>query len=468
MSVAPTNKPDSDKIRFDIQASNVWQPDVIGDNTPQTASVVTRSEMLLMDCEGETALPEDIYIYMEEEDCPTVIDTCVMTKGDGDPVALYGIYAYHTTDAESLFMNNLPFYSNGTYQNQDSYFWPGTGTMQFYVYSPYDESSEDNYSINNVNGTLSISYTVPTTIADQKDLMAGVSAQIEDYQVDPVSINLQHLLSKIQVKKSTDCGEIVAIALNGVYNTGTYTLKGTNLGWSVATSATNPKSNYTQGTTEGTTTTALGINSENIVGAPMYLLPQTLPEDATIQVRIRVPKSTDDTGDDRYYTLTKNLSDLTSVWNSDKMYTFVISTPEEIEIEISDNVVLVGENVVKKDLVIKNVGMSAAYIRATITGAWMLDSDDKSFVVANWDSENDGVFEDLCPDSHWVKGTDGYYYYKGLVERGTTLEPLFDSYTLTAEAPMAKAYLEMNIYVQAVLPGDVESSWPVAANAINL
>lgn len=434
-------------VRFDIKASTVWQPDVIGDDAPQAKPLPAKSVALLMDCEDESAPLEDIYVYMVEEDYPAEKSAQVVTKA-GEPQALYGICArYSEADdmsGASMFMNNLPFYSDGTYKDQDSYFWPGKGYLKFYAYAPYNEA--DSYIEFDNDGNPFIACTV----SGDKDMMAGSSEIIANYSTSAVEIQLTHLLSKIQVKTgSIPEGEIAAFAVKNVYSSGTCSLEDNGYSWSID----DDTDDYVQ--SASASGAVLPADSQTkVVGDPMFLLPQDLPSEAVLEVQIKVID-----GDCvRSYVLTKKLSDLgITRLNPDKMYSFIISTPEEVKIEISDEVEMEGEYVVKKNLVIKNVGMSSAWFRATISGAWMLDYNGKTFVIANW-QESDGEFEGLCPDSHWAKGRDKFYYYKTEVQRGEELVPLFEKYKLTAHAPIANAYLELTVYVQALT--QPELFWP--------
>ena len=211
ISETPAQEQASDLVRFDIKASNVWEPDIIGDDAPQAKSSSTRSAALLMDCEDEGAPLEDIFVYMVEEDYPAEEVVYADTKATS-PEALYGIFARYSeaedmSDA-SMFMNNLPFYSDGTYKDQDSYFWPGKGYLKFYAYAPYNEA--DSYIQFDKDGNPYIACTV----WGDRDMMAGASQVVANYSTDAVQIQLNHLLSKIQIKAgSIPKGEIVGISI---------------------------------------------------------------------------------------------------------------------------------------------------------------------------------------------------------------------------------------------------------------
>lgn len=215
-------------------------------------------------------------------------------------------------------------------------------------------------------------------------------------------------------------------------------------------------------------------------------MPQQLGEDAEIVIKMTVisenPTYQEEEGSQETrnnpYTLSVKLKELVSVWKPNKKYTYVVSTPEEVKVEVTDEVNYEGDYPVKENVVIKNTGLSAAWIRVSVLGAWMVDKQDtegntKQLVVDEWknngNDEDDGLFvwpscgkpSELTTNAHhWRKCSDGYFYYMKEVPRGETLKELFTSYKLTADAPMADAYLELTILAQAILPADRDHIWP--------
>ena len=156
-------------------------------------------------------------------------------------------------------------------------------------------------------------------------------------------------------------------------------------------------------------------------------------------------------------------------------YTYVISTPEEVEVSVTDEI----EGNVKKNLRITNSGMSSAYIRAAITGNWVIPGGDEpsedDVIVADW-TDADGTFEwgdkiytdaaTAKANNGWYRHTDGYYYLLDPVAKGAQAETLFKTYTLTS-SPVAGAVLDLTILVQAVLPADMPYAWPDIYNILN-
>ena len=516
----PEKKPEtSDIIRFGINMFNNWLPDNIGEDALESATKsegATYSESLPMDClEGEGPATE-IHMYMIEEELPPVIDT-VETKADATtPDYVYGLYAfqmqtsavnssspeYAGTSAQAFNgMSNLGLTEDGqTYYGGDKY-WPGDAWwLKFFIYSPYHSASDANLTLSTVannDPTPKFIYTVPTTVAEQHDLMSGTSSLIQGSVTNEVAINMEHILSQIQVKAGTlDEGKIMSIAFKNIYNKGerimitpdgngsSWTLLPETAGAADLSIADYTKSFGTQGIDVSTIT-----SSNNELVAPMYLLPQTLSDAATIEVVMKV-ESTDPTSDvtrENTYTLTKSLKAFVATWAPNKKYTYVISTPEEVEVEVTDVVDNSGAYPVKRDLQIKNTGLSTVYVRASVVGNWVMPNDtpefDDDMIVAEWqtvadatkgkvpDGEfvyNGGTHAPKLPEStigDWIY-INGYYYYTQPLTSGLVAPPLFDSYTLTANPPMANAVFDLTIVAQAVYHTDVALVWPVTKDNI--
>ncbi len=487
------NATKSDVVTFNISTSKTWEPDIIGDGVESEAgktsevgdNIQTRSESFPLNCEGGEFPEELLFMYMLEEDCPPVVDSLKrVTRTDGNKESNNdtGIYAIHNNN--TLFMDNVRLYNDGTYSGEVKY-WPGSGTLKFYAYRPYSSTVTGlSVSTETVESATKpkFTYTVPDAAANQRDLMAGVSA---DYNGDlsgntngEVGITISHLLSQIQVKVGAmDVGTIKSVKIKGVNNYGTRTIGDDN--WSDVSGA----ATYVVYEADNLNDDS-GINVSSAggkqVGSLLYLMPQTLPENATIEIMLKTTRET--------YTLTQTLKQFVATWKPNKKYTYVISSPEDVEIEVTDEVVYEGTNPVKQNLKIKNVGLSEAYIRVAMVGNWVVPknpaatiSDEPTVVndqtqVEIRDSwkDTDGVFEglagaeNLAQGDHWYKGSDGYYYYMKPVARGEEIPGPFTKYTLTASAPEAGAYLELIVAVQAVYPADAPLMYQSNPEVLNV
>ena len=510
----------SDIIRFGINMLNNWLPDIIGENAPDAATKsqgAKYTESLPMDClEGEGPGTE-IHMYMIEEDIPPVVDTVDTKAGETTPDYVYGLYAYQVPNSAvntdnpvydgskaSVFndMNNLGLTADGeSYAGGDKY-WPGSAWwLKFYLYSPYHAVKDDYFKISEVTGEPKFTYTVPTDIASQYDIMSGTSALINGSNTSEVEITFSHLLSQINVKAGTlDEGTIHYIKFTNIYNQGDRIMAtlDNDGGWTLLPVDGPTKTDYVHTYGDG------GIPVSNFHGGdiyiskdetqpikPMYLLPQTLSDDATIEIKLTVSSpDPNNEGQSRTqeYVLSKKLSDFIGEWKPNKKYTYVISTPEEVEVDITDEITYTAEGYPKKEnLVIKNNGLSTVYVRASIIGNWVMPDEDEEYdddlSVAPWQQVNDAAEGKVADGSFVYNGgqgpklpdTDGstignwiciggYYYYTKPLTSGQEIsgsEQLFTSYTLTAQPPMANAVFDLSILVQAVYSEDVTIGWPV-------
>lgn len=475
----------SEVITLEIDSSVEWAPDVIGgpaspDGQVGTKSVQTRSESLLMDSEGgENTM---IYMYMVEEDCPpAVMGRTVATKADGEGQKNdFGVFAFRSDSeeyvgnpdaADAVFMDNINYATYGKDDNNPPLYWPGSGTwLKFFAYTPYSENVEGLTAEAKGNQAL-FSYTVPTEISKQTDLMDGTSLNISGDITDAVSISLTHIMSQIKVKAGTlDEGVITSISFRNIYSTGDRIMASAD-GWTTDPSVT---ASYEQEFNPG-----IRPSSGTEIGQAMYLLPQTLRDDALIEIKMSVSSKEPFYGTDRIneYTLTKRLKEFVEVWEPDKIYTYVISTPAEVEVEVTDKV----EGNVKSDLHIMNTGLAASYIRVAIAGSWVIPNETETYeddvIVADW-TDADGEFvwcmDNIYPtvqlahdNKGWYKHTDGFYYYMVPVPRGAETAKLFETYTLKS-SPVAGAVLDLTILAQAVIAEDASIVWPAFAVAANL
>lgn len=127
---------------------------------------------------------------------------------------------------------------------------------------------------------------------------------------------------------------------------------------------------------------------------------------------------------------------IVNTFNPSKVTTAVIENGSETEYD--NDVVPVNA---KSNVKIKNTGDTEAYIRAAVIVTWKkietVDGITKESVYAQAptasDYNIDWTFDDNSPT--WVKGNDGYYYFKEPVKPGETTDVLINSCSVTGTAP---------------------------------
>ena len=475
-----------------------------------------RSEMHLMDCDTPDATIGDVYIYMVEEDISDQIspESEVLTRSEqaeGESQTaespIYGVFAYQgpgnapnsytPTDDVSKFteVDNLGLYSDGKYVGQDDgleIYAPGIGKwLQFFIYGPYTAAVNPTESLNPVlkeNGKFPYyEYTATPELVKTTDLLFGGSSPIngdlnttDAGETPPVELTLSHILSKINVKATFPFETVVtSIRIIDVKNKGTYTYSEEESVWAYRWGLTDDKETYNL--YENTTYDNVLNNEFSTTVHPetINVIPQTIGANAKLEIVVKAVSPDPMTANEnrsQTYVLTKKLAAISTEWLPNKQYTYNIVTPEEVQVQVTDNLTRNNLNQpVKENLSIQNTGLAPAYIRASINGNWVLPNDTEDnyaddYIVAAWDPTAEGTYvwgadnnnqePSTTATTGWRKHSDGYYYHLNPVLPGKKTAKLFDSYTLTVKPPVANAVLDMAIIVQAVYPSDVTIVWP--------
>ena len=167
--------------------------------------------------------------------------------------------------------------SGGTYGFNPPYFWPDeTYNMAFFAYAPYDE---DGTIFSKKKGIPTLTYSVPTDIKEQKDLLACWRKDVDGNKRDTVKLSFSHLCTAVKFKVGEGLeNAITSISIKNVYGSGTYSVADAK--WT------------TNGKADDTYTLAIE-DSENTPqdtelteGENTFMMiPQTLPQDAEIEVK---------------------------------------------------------------------------------------------------------------------------------------------------------------------------------------
>ena len=159
-----------------------------------------------------------------------------------------------------------------------SYYWPGAGrNIRFFAYAPYGGQGivlSDKTSA----GTPSITYTVPTDVVDQQDLLVAATSGMAGNTAAAAPLSFAHALTAVRFTTGDDMmsGRITKITLKGVYGSGSHTMGSDS--W-----------NGYGATTDFSQTLAAivdGAANQEVtpVAATFMMLPQTLPSGASIEV----------------------------------------------------------------------------------------------------------------------------------------------------------------------------------------
>lgn len=424
--------------------------------------------------EGYTfILSMEEYDGIEEAPAP-VVTTKSYHKIPDDDVLDMGVYAYITKKGEEtvapeydgsksvdFMVAQFVDISNG-YSYSPVKYWPGAGYwIDFFAYRPYidniNKGSAPYLVIDASDKEPEMSYTVPKDIDHQVDLLASSVGTLDGNHKQKITFRFSHLLSAVKFKVGSIPATIVEVALNGV------ALKGNSA---------EMKSDGAWTSIEGTedfVQSGLSVSGKEDagkqIGKTFYMLPYTFPDDAELSITIRFDAPSDDTNHSYHeYTLKAPLNEFCDEWEQGKTYTYTITTPEEVDLEIDED--FIQHSSVKENVHFINTGLAAANIRATIVGYWVVKSIvngvEEECIIAAWNPEDDGTFEGL-PGTGWTKNdSDGFYYYGPSVPSQEKTANLFDSYTLKGNPPAVGAELVLTIVGQSVMSGYEGQSWSTA------
>lgn len=153
----------------------------------------------------------------------------------------------------------------------------------------------------------------------------------------------------------------------------------------------------------------------------------------------------------RQIDFTKVLAANGTQWKAGELYTYTL-TINDVDVEVVEDEFTNDEDTEKTNVKAKNTGNCNAYIRAAIVANWY----DLSERIVNvpWNLTDElAHFTDLATDaSNWVKGADGFYYYKLQVKPGqNTNGLLFNKYTTYhCDKYNGTTHLKMTIVAQAI------------------
>lgn len=233
----------------------------------------------------------------------------------------------NTASNEALtYIDGDIYTKNGEeFTTPDVYLWPGSGTLKFDAFA----NLPDDVMINRNNDIVtSITYTTPTDVASQKDIVYA-SASVQGDYGKTVPLTFEHILAAVNFKVGTIAhGEIKSITLKGVYNTGVYNFD--NGQWAILNQNDSHKSDYSvpleggQFNIDDNTVTETYINDQST--GILFMIPQIVGEGATVEVVFAAPGA-----EDRVLTASIAGDD----WGKDIVTNYTISIDEQYNLNIT-------------------------------------------------------------------------------------------------------------------------------------
>ena len=289
---------DDELLRHDTPADGIsFLPSIVnkgwsaGDSTQTRAAVPASRHSVTELCNAQGG--RTLYLHTTEMDsiaAPAAPDTArIATRGAlvttttafEEQYGSFGVlvWAYQgewSDTQEPNYIDNAKATADGTYYGfNPPYFWPGdVYKMAFFAYAPYDE---DGTILSKKEGIPTLTYSVPTDIKEQKDLLACWRKDVDGNKRDTVKLSFSHLCTAVKFKVGEGLeNAITSISIKNVYGSGTYSVadgKWTPTGEANGTYTLNVNPENTPQKTELTT-------GENI----FMMIPQTLPDGAEIEV----------------------------------------------------------------------------------------------------------------------------------------------------------------------------------------
>lgn len=299
---------------------------VVGENTTEEAGgagsrLATRGTPL-----------KGIEAFKKEYDKFSLSGICYLGKYEGNETDWTPNYAYNLNYSTS---------TGNAVEGGKPLQWPREGKVRFFAFAP----TETDFNGKNTDGVLALSgadekgsptltYTVPTDVEKQIDLMTTYADASGLTSSSPeVELKFRHALTAVQIKcdESMRSSEITEVSISGVYGTGEHTIGSDawetigdhNATYTIKKTITlNPKPGDEggDGIHVSNGTQIIGKEGDNLT---FLLVPQTLPEGAQLTIKFK------DKTAGTEHTLTGALAGET--WDSGKIVTYTVS-PSSVHI----------------------------------------------------------------------------------------------------------------------------------------
>lgn len=262
-------------------------------------------------------------------DNPTFTRGTQITNADGMSSS-FGVTAFL---GSQKYMDHVEIKKSAdSWKPQTDYFWLNGKSLDFYAWYPYNSAEGSNgipagMTLNQEDFS-SISYTVPTDVSKQEDLMFAVKKNAsEPADGNATSLDFKHSLAAVKfVVGDLPTGtKVTSVALKGVKYKGDLAVTTDNKG--EAQFAWSNFANDTENFTQATDKEVKENDADNAItkeDQTFFMMPQTLPDDAIVEVVVENQKG-------ERATLTGALQDATAAegaknkWEAGKTYTYTIN-----------------------------------------------------------------------------------------------------------------------------------------------
>lgn len=298
--------------------TNAWKPTAgtraasgLGENTYELEPVEMEGKV-----NGKTVyLTAEVTDGFPGDNRPITRGTQISETNKTD-METFALSAYTDATGTPDFMYNETVTLNkdeGRWYPTGTYYWPGKKQLSFYAWFP---SAADGMTLtgNTVPGAPVMTYTVPGDVKKQQDVMSakviGKDNPTADGYATVTDLNFNHALSAVKFVAGADLPNcyVKSVKLDGVRYIGSYAL-GTEA-WTLK----DDTRAFTLSLNKIVTGNG-GAVTEDDKGETFFMMPQTLPDDAKIEVVLN-----DGTSD---FTVGASIGG--TEWEMGKTYTYHIS-----------------------------------------------------------------------------------------------------------------------------------------------
>ena len=180
-------------------------------------------------------LAKPLYLHPLETENTSVMNAMPQTRGamnESSTVGSFGVSAVYSKDGvnSSLFQNEEATQNGSYWFTSSNATWPLDGSVSFYAYAPYNETSLSLQGSDDFVKNKTIRYTANTDdLSKQPDLIVAKSesnAFTSSTANKAVGLSFNHALTAITFSISADMipGKVKSITVSGVYGQGDYDL----------------------------------------------------------------------------------------------------------------------------------------------------------------------------------------------------------------------------------------------------
>ena len=345
-------------------------------------------------------LAKPLYLHPLETENTSVMNAMPQTRGamnESSTVGSFGVSAVYSKDGvnSSLFQNAEATQNGNYWFTSSNATWPLGGSVSFYAYAPYKDTSLSLQGSDDVVKNKTIRYTANTDFSKQPDLIVAKSesnAFTSSTANKAVSLSFRHALTAITFSISADMipGTVKSIKVGGVYGQGDYDLsKGKWISW------VNPSSTYD---IKQLNVSVKAGESKPLTGktSALMMIPQKLGPDANVSMVFYDGKK------DKTVSFSLNGTS----WDAGKHITYVLSSSKITTLNMGSLDYPAGWNSVNTGA--KNQ-IRTAYASNTSAGLFVVN-EDRKIIAANVQLTYNGTSWSL-PAGSKLKFSPKYNYF---------------------------------------------------------